>query len=73
VRDTRSSFATAVRSGVFTVPGDGSIDFAPLFAQLEAMQYAGWLVVEAEQDPDLSPPILYAARGREYLRHALGL
>jgi inosose dehydratase len=44
-----------------------------VFAALEDMQYEGWLVVEAEQDPDLSPPVLYAARGREYLRRSLGI
>jgi inosose dehydratase len=69
----RGSFDVAVRNGVFTVPGDGSIDFAPVFATLQEMQYEGWLVVEAEQDPDLSPPLLYAARGREYLRRCLGI
>jgi sugar phosphate isomerase/epimerase len=37
------------------------------------MQYKGWLVVEAEQNPDLAPPLLYAARGREYLRRTLGV
>jgi inosose dehydratase len=76
VADTRArqgSFDVAVRNGVFTVPGDGNLDFAPVFAALEDMQYEGWLVVEAEQDPDLSPPVLYAARGREYLRRSLGI
>lgn len=72
-RQQQGSFEVAVRNGVFTVPGDGSIDFAPLFVELEHMQYEGWLVVEAEQDPDLSPPMLYAARGREYLRRSLGI
>jgi inosose dehydratase len=72
-RATHASFETAVRNGVFTVPGDGGIDFTPVFANLEAMQYKGWLVVEAEQNPDLAPPLLYAARGREYLRRTLGV
>lgn len=73
VRQSGGSFATAVRNGVFTVPGDGSLDFEPIFAALQRMAYEGWLVVEAEQDPDISPPMLYAARGREYLRRSLGL
>jgi len=72
-QQTQSDFATAVRNGVFTVPGDGSLDFAPVFAHLARLKYDGWLVVEAEQDPNISPPLLYAARGREYLRKAIGI
>ena len=72
-RAESGSFDAAVRRGVFTVPGDGDIDFEPLFAQLESMRYAGWLVVEAEQDPTLAPPLLYAARGRDFLRRTLGV
>ena len=67
------SFADAVRAGVFTVPGDGSIDFAPILARLRATAYAGWLVVEAEQDPRLAPPAEYAQRGRDHLRAIAGV
>ena len=69
----RWSFARAVRAGVFTVPGDGGIDFAPVFELLRGANYAGWLVVEAEQDPKIAPPLEYARRGRDYVRHATGL
>ena len=47
------SFLTAVRIGVFTVPGDGDVDFAPIFKVLEEAGYEGWVVVEAEQDLSL--------------------
>ena len=50
MRDDRS-FLRAVLDGVFTVPGDGSIDFAAVLRELRPSGYAGWLVVEAEQDP----------------------
>lgn len=73
VRAERSSFAAAVRSGVFTVPGDGGIDFEPLFEQLREARYGGWLVVEAEQDPAQAPPLEYARRGRDYVRRMTGL
>lgn len=45
------SFNTGVRSGMFTVPGDGALDFAPLAQFVQSSSYKGWLVVEAEQDP----------------------
>ncbi len=62
------SFMDAVRAGLFTVPGDGCIDFPRVFSLLKEMQYAGWLVVEAEQDPKKAPPLLYAQKARELLR-----
>jgi inosose dehydratase len=63
-----SSFLDAVVDGVFTVPGDGSIDYAPLFAVLTQAGYRGWLVVEAEQDPAKAHPLTYARKGFDYLR-----
>jgi inosose dehydratase len=72
-RDGGWSFARAVRAGVFTVPGDGSIDFAPILARLRACGYGGWLVVEAEQDPAVAPPAACAQRGRAHLRDLVGV
>ena len=57
----------AVLEGIFTVPGDGCIDFRPLLRQLHDAGYAGWLVVEAEQDPRKAEPLAYARKGFEYL------
>jgi inosose dehydratase len=45
-----ASFLDGVLAGMFTVPGDGAIDFAPVCAALRAISYAGWIVIEAEQD-----------------------
>ena len=58
------SFLTAVREGAFTVPGDGSIDFAPVFDLLDKANYTGWLLVEAEQDPAKANPFEYAKMAR---------
>lgn len=56
-------FLTAVLEGVFTVPGDGAVDFKAFFAELAAARYSGWIVVEAEQDPKKAEPLKYATMG----------
>ncbi len=58
-------FLSAVLEGVFTVPGDGCVDFAAVLAALP--DYAGWLVVEAEQDPARAHPLTYARMGHDNL------
>jgi len=63
-----SSFLDAVLDGVFTVPGDGCVDFAAVLAPIARAQYGGWLVVEAEQDPSVAPSAEYAALGYRNLR-----
>ena len=63
-----ASFMGAVLQGVFTVPGDGGIAFVPLLRRLRAVDYAGWLVVEAEQDPRKAHPLTYARMGHGNLR-----
>jgi inosose dehydratase len=67
------SFLDGVQAGVFTVPGDGGIDFPPILQALADNGFAGWLVVEAEQDPAKAHPLTYAKKGREYLREVTGL
>jgi len=61
------SFRSAFLEGAFTVPGDGCIDYLPLFNILKATEYSGWLVVEAEQDPEKANPFEYAKKGYKYL------
>ena len=70
VDETRDSFLDCVERGIFTVPSDGMIDYAPLFAVLAEAEFRGWLVVEAEQDPAKAEPYAYALKGFEHL-HAL--
>ena len=67
------SFLEAVRNGCFTVPGDGDVDFDPVFQVLDQAGYQGWLLVEAEQDPAKADPLEYAIKGREYIRAHTGL
>jgi len=58
-----SSFLNAVLDGVFTVPGDGMVDYRRVLEPLAASGYRGWLVVEAEQDPAIAIPHVYANLG----------
>ncbi|MGK6316443.1 myo-inosose-2 dehydratase [Neorhizobium sp. DT-125] len=72
VRETGMSFMDGVRAGVFTVPGDedGGIDFAPLLNILKAAGYDGWIVIEAEQDPEVRKPFKYQSLGLRTLKSA---
>ena len=65
------SFREAFLEGAFTVPGDGCIDYKPLFDILKKNSYSGWLVVEAEQDPKKANPLEYAKKGYKYLNETL--
>ena len=67
------SFLEGVRKGTFTVPGDGVIDFRPIFDILEKHNYKGWMVVEAEQDPAIANPFEYAVKGRKYIKETAGI
>lgn len=59
------SFLDSVLAGVYTVPGDGMIDFAAVFRELDG--YSGWVVIEAEQDPAKAHPKTYATKGFQHL------
>ncbi|CAN5329599.1 myo-inosose-2 dehydratase [soil metagenome] len=60
------SFHRCIPEGVYTVPGDGSVDFTAMLKELPG--YSGWLVVEAEQDPKKANPLTYARMGYTNLR-----
>ena len=70
---TRESFLDAVAKGAFTVPGDGSLDFAAIVSRLASHGYEGWFVVEAEQDPKVSPPLEMAKKGHKELMRVMAL
>ncbi len=72
VREENLSFRDGIENGVFTVPGDGDIDFVPILDALARANFEGWLVVEAEQDPAKANPLQYAQMARRYLREVLG-
>lgn len=73
VKTERLSFLQAVKQGVFTVPGDGMINYDSLFSTLSKIGYAGWFVVEAEQDPAVANPLEYAIKARKYITEKTGL
>ncbi|MGG5820554.1 myo-inosose-2 dehydratase [Falsiroseomonas sp. HW251] len=60
-------FLAAVLEGVFTVPGDGCVDYSAVLPPVAAAGYDGWLVVEAEQDPAKAHPLTYARMGHDNL------
>jgi inosose dehydratase len=66
-RNEDSSFLNAVLDGVFTVPGDGMIDYRGALEPIAKAGYSGWLVVEAEQDPAIATPHIYAKMGFDHL------
>jgi inosose dehydratase len=65
------SFNEAVRAGLFTVPGDGDLDFSAVADFVRTSGYRGWAVVEAEQDPAKAPPKAYAQKAFTYVRKLL--
>nr|WP_313664620.1 myo-inosose-2 dehydratase [Brucella intermedia] len=70
VRDQSLSFLEGVRRGVFTVPGDGEggVDFTPVLKVAADKAYQGWLVIEAEQDPEVRNPYQYQSLGLKSLK-----
>ena len=68
---SKESFLDAVIKGAFTVPGDGSLDFAAIVKKLAGHGYEGWFVVEAEQDPKKAPPLKMAQVGHKELMRVM--
>ena len=73
VKAEKMSFLQGVRAGAFTVPGDGVIDFKPVFDVLEETGYEGYVLVEAEQEPAIANPFEYAVKARKYINEVSGL
>ena len=73
VKEEKLSFLQGVRIGAFTVPGDGCIDFAPIFETLDEAGYKGWMIVEAEQDPAKANPFEYAVKARKYITNTANI
>lgn len=69
-RAERWSFLDSVVAGVFTVPGDGGVEFVSALRPVAEAGYAGWLIVEAEQDPAKAHPLTYARKGHDAVRAA---
>ena len=73
VKKDNMSFLAGVRAGAFTIPGDGCINYDPIFKVLEEAGYEGYMVVEAEQDPAKANPLEYAIRARKFIAEKTGL
>lgn len=67
VRNESIPFQQAVIQGVFTVPGDGCIDFLPIFQSFAEYGYDDWMILEAEQDPGKANPYEYALKSKNYI------
>lgn len=63
-----SSFLDGVVGGMFTAPGDGDYDYAPFMRALADIDYSGWVVIEAEQDPAIANPRAYSQLGLDTLK-----
>jgi inosose dehydratase len=68
-RSEGASFLDGVIAGMFTAPGDGDFDFRPFIAALADIDYSGWIVIEAEQDPALADPRTYSQLGLDTLKN----
>ena len=64
------SFLDSVLEGIFTVPGDGMINYDDVMHQLYKVGYEGWIIIEAEQDPAKANPLEYAKIGYNALEKA---
>jgi inosose dehydratase len=63
-----TSFLDGVVGGMFTAPGDGDYDYAPFMDALAGIDYSGWIVIEAEQDPAVANPRDYSQLGLDTLK-----
>ena len=68
VKEEGKSFLSGVLDGMFTVPGDGDLDFREAMQALAEIGYSGWIILEAEQDPAIADPRHYGAFGLRTLR-----
>ncbi len=68
VKDSDMSFIEAVALGVFTVPGDGDIDFDAVIDQIKRDYIGSHILVEAEQDPRLAPPLDHAKKAYCFMK-----
>lgn len=67
------SFNDAVRAGLFTVPGGGIVDYTPVLNFLKESTYSGWIIVEAEQDPEKAPPLPTVTQARKWVKEEIGV
>ncbi|MBS4208874.1 myo-inosose-2 dehydratase [Bacillus sp. FJAT-50079] len=66
-REEKYSIRQCIRSGLFTVPGDGCLDFSGVFNILIEKGYKDWALIEGEQDPLICNPYEYAKKSKQYI------
>ncbi|QIO07511.1 myo-inosose-2 dehydratase [Acinetobacter shaoyimingii] len=66
-KKSNKSFLDSFLHGIFTVPGDGVINYQEIYDYLTEHHYHGWIVIEAEQDPKIANPLEYALMGKEFI------
>jgi inosose dehydratase len=69
LKNRPTDFRTFIKKGMFTVPGDGCIDFKPILKEIIDREYDGWILIEGEQDPDVYNPYEYAKRSKSYIEN----
>lgn len=69
-RRKKLTFEQAIEEKVFTIIGDGAIDFPAFFRVLERNHYSGWMVVEQDVKFGATavPPAVSIAASLKYLR-----
>lgn len=67
------SFNEAVRAGLFTIPGDGIVDYKPVINFLKSSSYEGWIIIEAEQDPKKALPLETVKKARAWVKKEVGI
>jgi inosose dehydratase len=70
-REKDLTFNSAIKEGLFTVPGDGDVDFSEISKFIRSSGYSGWVVVEAEQDPAKAEPRRYVGKAYQYVKDLL--
>jgi inosose dehydratase len=72
VRRAQMSFAQAIAANVFTIIGQGSVDFPAFFSVLKKIGYSGWMVVEQDvtYGETVTPPVESVAASLKYLQGA---
>ena len=69
-RRAQMNFAQAIAAKLFTIIGQGSIDFPAFFAVLKKIGYSGWMVVEQDvtYGATVVPPVESVAASLKYLQ-----
>jgi inosose dehydratase len=69
--ENKYSIRECIQKGMFTVPGDGCLDFKPIFNELVKRGYNGWAMIEGEQDPLICNPYEYAKKSKAFIENIM--